>query len=35
MDLAQTLVRTTMRTFYETKHVLVIEALIVHSVYVS
>lgn len=32
MDLAQTLVRTTMRAFYDTKYILVIEALIGHSV---
>ncbi|KAL1875279.1 hypothetical protein VTK73DRAFT_10235 [Phialemonium thermophilum] len=31
MDLAQTLVRSVMRAFYETRHILVIEALIVHS----
>jgi len=31
MDLAQSLVRSVMRSFYETKHILVIEALIIHS----
>lgn len=35
MDLAQTLVRSVMRSFYDTKHILVIDALIIHSVYVS
>jgi transcription initiation factor TFIIE subunit alpha len=35
MDLAQTLVRSVMRTFYDTKHILVIDALIIHSAYVS
>ncbi|KAI1001900.1 hypothetical protein K3495_g6303 [Podosphaera aphanis] len=32
MDLAQSLVRSCMRSFYETKHILVIDALILHSV---
>ena len=32
MDLAQTLIRSVVRAFYETKHVLVIDALMVHSV---
>ncbi|KFZ05510.1 hypothetical protein V501_08297 [Pseudogymnoascus sp. VKM F-4519 (FW-2642)] len=31
MDLAQTLVRSVMRAFYDTKHILVIDALIIHS----
>ena len=31
MDLAKTLIRTVVRAFYETKHVLVIDALMVHS----
>jgi transcription initiation factor TFIIE subunit alpha len=31
MDLAQTLVRSVMRAFYETRHILVIDALIIHS----
>ena len=31
MDLAQTLVRTVAQSFYETKHALVIEALVQHS----
>jgi transcription initiation factor TFIIE subunit alpha len=31
MDLAQSLVRTCMRVFYDTKHILVIDALILHS----
>ena len=34
MDLAKTLIRTVVRAFYETKHVLVIDALMVHSAYV-
>lgn len=34
MDLAQTLVRSVVRTFYETKHVLVVDALVIHSAYV-
>jgi transcription initiation factor TFIIE subunit alpha len=35
MDLAQTLVRSVVRTFYETKFILVVDALIIHSAYVS
>ena len=35
MNLAQSLVRSCVRSFYETKHVLVIDALIIHSAYVS
>lgn len=35
MDLANTLIRTVARTFYETRHILVIDALFMHSVYVS
>ncbi|PQE10821.1 tfiie alpha subunit protein [Rutstroemia sp. NJR-2017a BBW] len=31
MDLAQMLVRSCMRSFYETKHILVIDAIVVHS----
>ncbi|KAB8291700.1 hypothetical protein EYC80_006498 [Monilinia laxa] len=31
MDLAQMLVRSCMRSFYETKHILVIDALVIHS----
>lgn len=31
MDLARTLIRSTVRAFYETRHVLVIDALMVHS----
>jgi transcription initiation factor TFIIE subunit alpha len=31
MDLARTLIRSVVRAFYETKHVLVIDALMVHS----
>ncbi|RKF54423.1 Transcription initiation factor IIE subunit alpha [Golovinomyces cichoracearum] len=32
MELAQSLVRSCMRSFYDTKHILVIDALIIHSV---
>ena len=35
MDLAKTLIRTIVRAFYETKHVLVIDALMVHSAFVT
>ena len=35
MDLARTLIRTAARGFYETKHVLVVEALMVHSAVVN
>ena len=35
MDLAQQLVRSCARAFYDTKHILVIDALIIHSAYVS
>ncbi|KAF7865840.1 hypothetical protein EAF04_006005 [Stromatinia cepivora] len=31
MDLAQMLVRSCMRSFYDTKHILVIDALVIHS----
>lgn len=31
MDLAKTLIRTVVRAFYETRHVLVVDALMVHS----
>jgi hypothetical protein len=34
MDLAQMLVRSCVRSFYDTKHILVIDALIIHSAYV-
>lgn len=34
MDLAKTLIRSVVRAFYETKHVLVIDALMIHSAYV-
>lgn len=33
MDLAGTLIRMTARAFYETRHILVIDALFIHSVY--
>jgi transcription initiation factor TFIIE subunit alpha len=32
MDLANTLIRTVARAFYETRHILVIDALFIHSV---
>ncbi|CEL00846.1 Putative Transcription factor TFIIE complex alpha subunit [Aspergillus calidoustus] len=32
MDLANTLIRTVVRAFYETRHILVIDALFIHSV---
>ena len=35
MDLAKTLIRSAVRAFYDTKHVLVIDALMVHSAYVG
>ncbi|KAL2051825.1 hypothetical protein ABVK25_007981 [Lepraria finkii] len=35
MDLAKTLIRTVVRAFYETKHALVIDALMVHSALVN
>jgi transcription initiation factor TFIIE subunit alpha len=35
MELAQQLVRSCARAFYDTKHILVIDALIIHSAYVS
>lgn len=34
MDLAKQLLRTVMRAFYETRHILVIDALVLHSAYV-
>lgn len=33
MDLANTLIRSVVRTFYETRHILVVDALFIHSVY--
>lgn len=33
MDLAKTLIRSVARAFYETRHVLVIDAIMVHSTY--
>lgn len=35
MDLAKTLVRSVVRAFYETKHILIIDALVIHSAYVG
>lgn len=35
MDLAKTLIRSVVRAFYETRHVLVIDALMIHSTYVG
>lgn len=34
MDLANTLIRSVVRAFYETRHILVVDALFIHSVYV-
>jgi hypothetical protein len=34
MDLAQQLVRSCVRSFYDTKHILVVDALVIHSAYV-
>lgn len=33
MDLASTLIRRVARAFYETRHILVIDSLFIHSVY--
>lgn len=33
MDLAKVLVRSVMRAFYDTRHILVIDALVIHSAY--
>ena len=33
MDLAKTLIRSVARTFYDLQHVLVVDALMVHSAY--
>jgi transcription initiation factor IIE alpha subunit len=33
MDLANTLIRSVVRAFYETRHILVVDALFLHSVY--
>lgn len=33
MDLANTLIRSVARAFYETRQILVIDALFIHSVY--
>ena len=35
MDLANTLIRSVVRAFYETRHILVVDALFLHSVYES
>ena len=35
MDLASTLIRSVVRAFYETRHILVVDALFIHSVYDS
>jgi transcription initiation factor TFIIE subunit alpha len=32
MDLSKTLIRTVARAFYETRHILVVDALFLHSV---
>jgi hypothetical protein len=34
MDLANTLIRTVVRAFYETRQILIVDALCIHSVYV-
>lgn len=34
MDLSNTLIRSVVRAFYETRHILVVDALFLHSVYV-
>ena len=31
MDLAKSLIRSVVRAFYETKHILIVDALLVHS----
>ncbi len=33
MDLAKMLVRSVVRAFYETRHILIIDALVIHSAY--
>lgn len=33
MELANTLIRSVVRAFYETRHILVVDALFLHSVY--
>lgn len=33
MDLANTLIRSVVRAFYETRQILIIDALFLHSVY--
>ena len=33
MDLANTLIRSVVRAFYETRHILIVDALFIHSVY--
>ena len=35
MDLARTLIRSVARSFYDLHHVLVVDALMVHSAYVQ
>ncbi len=35
MDLAKSLIRSVARAFYETKHILAVDALLVHSALVS
>ena len=34
MDLAKNLVRSVARAFYETRHILIVDALVIHSAYV-
>ena len=33
MDLAKTLIRSVARAFYDTRHILIIDALLIHSAY--
>ena len=35
MDLAKTLIRSVVRAFYEKRQILIIDALLVHSVFVG
>ncbi len=35
MDLAKTLIRSIVRAFYDTRHILVVDALMIHSVSVK
>lgn len=35
MDLANTLIRSVVRAFYETRHILIVDAIFIHSVYAA